>query len=76
MKRKNARSEIPLKTPFRRQIFLIIKLKKGQTNEVSMPCHGFQVIDGKCSDIDMNECEDSNPCGDGGVCQNTIGSFE
>ena len=41
-----------------------------------MPCHGFQVIDGKCSDIDMNECEDSNPCGDGGVCQNTIGSFE
>ena len=45
-------------------------------NEVTISCHGYQIIHGQCTDKDINECEDANPCGTGGVCQNTIGSFE
>lgn len=50
-----------------------------ETSSIDMECgrYGKTGFSGSNCDIDIDECEISNPCGDkAGICSNTYGSYE
>lgn len=50
-----------------------------ETSSIDMECgrYGKTGFSGANCDIDIDECEISNPCGDkAGICSNTYGSYE
>ena len=50
-----------------------------ETSSIDMECgrYGKTGFSGANCDIDIDECEISNPCGDrAGMCSNTYGSYE
>ena len=50
-----------------------------ETSSIDMECgrYGKTEFSGSNCDIDIDECEISNPCGDkAGICSNTYGSYE